>query len=106
MMKIIQYRNDSAKAVVIAKDVNDGYYRLKLHAPREDWSKAEYFTICYTHNTLTPRVLAIEKLDELEQAVAMNKLAVRVMVRAFLELNTIRARDGVHYTHQGIRSSV
>ena len=31
---------------------------------------------------------------ELEQTAAMNRRAVRVMVRAFQELNTIRARDG------------
>jgi len=32
--------------------------------------------------------------------------AVRVMVRAFLELNTIRARDCVPWTHMGHASSV
>lgn len=43
---------------------------------------------------------------ELEQTSMINKRTVRVMVRAFLQLNTIRARDGVPYTHQGIRASV
>ena len=31
---------------------------------------------------------------------------VRAAVRAFAELNSIRARDGVPYTHSGYRSGV
>ena len=34
------------------------------------------------------------------------QLAVYAMVRAFKELNTIRARDGVPYNHMGYKASV
>jgi hypothetical protein len=36
----------------------------------------------------------------------LQRRAVRAMVRAFLELNQIRARDGVPYTHMGYKSGV
>lgn len=49
-------------------------------------------------------------IDELkhenEQLRSRLHRAVRVMVRAFLELNTIRARDGVPWTHMGYKASV
>jgi len=32
--------------------------------------------------------------------------AIRAMVQAFRELNTIRARDGVPYTHMGMKACV
>lgn len=35
-----------------------------------------------------------------------DRKAVRAMVYAFKELNTIRARDGVPYTYYGCKSSV
>lgn len=59
-MKIIQYTRDGSKAVVIARDVAHGYFRLSLHTGVGDWSGAEYFTICECRETLTPRVLAME----------------------------------------------
>lgn len=60
-------------------------------------------TDCYcVHGIIRGRCLACE----LEQPDKLNLRAVRVMVRAFQELNTIRARDGVPYTHNGSRSSV
>ena len=31
---------------------------------------------------------------------------IRAMVRAYAELNAIRARDGVPYTHNGLKSDV
>lgn len=31
---------------------------------------------------------------------------VKAATKAFLELNTIRARDGVPYTHYGMKSSI
>ena len=33
-------------------------------------------------------------------------IAARALVKAFNELNAIRARDGVPYTHYGVKSSV
>lgn len=48
------------------------------------------------------RVLA----DEYVKFRMLQRHLVRAAVRAYAELNEIRARDGVPYTHQGIRSSV
>jgi len=39
------------------------------------------------------------------QSVVVRQL-VRAAVKAFAELNAIRARDGVPYTHEGSRSNV
>lgn len=44
-----------------------------------------------------------EEIDRLHTDV---RKLVRAAVRAFLELNTIRARDGIPYTHSGFKSDV
>lgn len=101
MMKIIQYSKDNIKAVVIAKDVDDGYYRLNLYAPKEDWSKAESFTICYPRNSLTPRVLAVEGgLDTIREA---HRILGRVVPADQNDMIrwAVKSKDSV-YTNAGV----
>lgn len=45
-------------AVVIARDMDDAFYQLRLRSP--DWAEAEHFEICRCRDTLTPRVLSME----------------------------------------------